>query len=251
MPPENSPSDLPELLLNAYACYRGLAASAGNGYDADQGLAGKLVYVGELDGQGRAAMIAGNVAGCASLAATANPEAQRQAVRDGVSDFLVTSLDEALRILKNEIRKHSMVSVCVAASPGAIEEEMLERGIQPDFLFAGLPDEQRRLTNFGDRANVIQFNEPEAELALVNWRVAEAPAKWMPRLDAIALEYLPPNSWQRRWIRSSPRYLGRSASNHRVLYCDPVAAQEIVQQFAKAMREGQIGTEVTFRPRER
>ena len=34
-------------------------------------------------------------------------------MRDGVIDFLVTSLDEALRILKNEMRKRTAVAVCV------------------------------------------------------------------------------------------------------------------------------------------
>ena len=76
-------------------------------------------------------MVAGNIAGAASLAATADPVAQKQAIREGVVNFLVTSLDEALRILKNEIRKRETVAVCVAASPQAVAAEMLERGVLP------------------------------------------------------------------------------------------------------------------------
>ena len=63
---------------------------------------------------GRALLLAGNIAGAASLAVTADAAAQKQSIRDGVADFLVNSLDEALRILKNEVRKREPVAVCVA-----------------------------------------------------------------------------------------------------------------------------------------
>ena len=53
-------------------------------------------------------------AGAATLTASASAEAGKQAMREGVVDFLVTTLDEALRILKNEVRKHETVAVCVA-----------------------------------------------------------------------------------------------------------------------------------------
>src|SRR5947208_3583525 len=87
-------------------------------------LGGRLLYAGELDDDGRALIAAANIAGAASLCATANQEAQKQAVRDGIADFLVTSLDEALRILKNEIRKHAPVAVCIGAAPAIIEPQM-------------------------------------------------------------------------------------------------------------------------------
>ena len=100
-------------------------------------LGGKLLYAGELDGSGRVLVVAGNVAGAASLAATAIQRAQKQAIRDGVVDFLVNSLDEALRILKNEIRKRETVAVCMGAAPEAVEREMPERGVLPRSVAAG------------------------------------------------------------------------------------------------------------------
>src|SRR6202021_1354622 len=95
---------------------------------AEAGLGGRLLYVGELNTHSRLLMAAANIAGAASLAATADPAAGKQATRDGIADFLVTDLDEAHRILKNQIRKREPVAVCVASSPESIEEEMLERG---------------------------------------------------------------------------------------------------------------------------
>ena len=89
--------------------------------ELEPGLGGKLLYAGLLDEVGRNLVVAANIAGAATLAASPDPAAQKQAVRDGVVDFLVTSLDEALRILKNEIRKHETVAVCVAAAPDDLQ----------------------------------------------------------------------------------------------------------------------------------
>ena len=80
-------------------------------------------------------MVAGNIAGAAIAGSDCGDQTrQKQAIRDGVVDFLVTSLDEALRILKNEIRKGETVAVCVGAAPKTVEQEMLERGVAPDLL---------------------------------------------------------------------------------------------------------------------
>src|SRR5438067_12822783 len=89
--------------------------------DSEADLGGKLLYAGELDDDGRALIAAANIGGAASLCATANAREQKQAVRDGIVDFLVTSLDEALRILKNEIRKRTTVAVCIGAPTAEIE----------------------------------------------------------------------------------------------------------------------------------
>ena len=85
---------------------------------------------------------------------------------------------------------------------------------------------------------------PDAELALLQWQVAESPARWMGKLDAIALDCLQPDSWAHRWIRMYPRYCGRSAQARRALYCDLELARHIVDIFTAAVRNGAVGTEV-------
>ena len=97
-------------------------------------LGGKLLYAGELNEVGRILAIAGNISGAATLAVSAQAATLRQAMHAGVIDFLVNSLDEALRILKNEIRKHEPVSVVVSLAPQAIAQQMLDRGVLPDLL---------------------------------------------------------------------------------------------------------------------
>ena len=75
-------------MLRAYSCYRSLIDAAGTNLLPDPAFGGKLLYAGELDEEGRAITISANVAGCATLAATADPADQKRAVREGTVDFL-------------------------------------------------------------------------------------------------------------------------------------------------------------------
>ncbi len=207
-------------------------------------LGGNLLYAGELDSHGRAMVIAGNVSGCATLAATAEPTAQKLVIRDGVVDFVVTSLDEALRVLKNEIRKRATVAVCVSEAPSTVEREMIERGVLPDLVFAGVPCEGRSMPHFGVGSREIRCAEPASSRAVVTWQVAHAPARWMAKLDEIALDCLASDWRAQRWIRLSPRYCGRMAQAQRTLYCDPESAEKIIAAFTAKVRAGEIEIEV-------
>jgi urocanate hydratase len=199
--------------------------------EQEPSLGGKLLYVGELGPHGRALLVAGNIAGAASLAATADVAVQKQSIREGVADFLVNSLGEALRILKNEIRKRETVAVCVAAAPAAVELEMLERGVLPDLL------------------PPIEIPDVENGQVLISWRVAAAPAQWLPKLDRIALDCLnelpnPESAAVRRWLRLAPRYLGRLAQGLRLLHCEPGVAKRFVARAGEAVQRGEIAVEV-------
>jgi hypothetical protein len=184
-------------------------------------LGGNLLYAGELDEDGRALIVAANIAGAASLCATADQQQQKQAIRDGIVDFLVTSLDEALRILKNEIRKRAPVAVCIAAPGTEVEAQMAERGVLPDLW----------------RAGVMQQDSPmHADVALVSWAVSAAPAQWMPKLDAFALMCLDAGAGSaRRWLRMAPRYLGRLAQSFHLVLAD--------RAFATRFMEGAVSLE--------
>lgn len=218
---------------------------AESGEDAESNLGGRLLYVGELDGRSRATVIAGNVAGCATLAVAADAVSQKMAMRDGVVDFVVTSLDEALRIFKNEIRKRNAVAVSVTGEADAVEREMLERGVVPDLLFAGVRSETRKISHFGSGEGEIYLDPPGAGEACVSWRVEQAPAQWMQRLDAIAMDCLAGDGPAARWIRLAPRYLGRVAQAQRALYCDRDDGHEIVRRFGDAVRSSAIGVKVS------
>lgn len=250
MVPDPAPANTDSLQLEAFCLYRALMrdaarASAGE-LDAEPNVGGRLLYVGELDGRSRAMVIAGNVAGCATLAVAEDSLVQKQAMRDGVVDFVVTSLDEALRIFKNEIRKRNAVAVSVTAEPDAVEREMLARGVLPDLLFAGLRGETRRVFHFGPGEREIRPDKPDASSAWITWQVEVAPAQTMQRLDAIAIECLGEDRQAARWIRVGPRYFGRGAQAQRALYCDVLPANEIVRRFGDAVGSGAIGTKVSM-----
>lgn len=203
---------------SAELVYRAYAALADTfPFDADFGLGGKLLYAGEIGGQSRDLLLAANIAGAASLAASADPAAQREAIRDGVVDFSVTSLEEALRILKNEIRKRQPVSVAVAADPQRLVGQMLDRGVLPDILPSAVDDGMARFVAQGARQisdSAVDMGEfvPESGFGFVSWSVDREFNRWMPTLDACARGVIPAEDHlRRRWLRLAPRYLGRGA----------------------------------------
>ncbi len=210
--------------------------------DPESGLGGKLFYAGEMDDEGRALVVAANIAGAATLVASADLAAQKQAIRDAIADFLVTSLDEALRILKNQLRKRETVSVCVVMSPAAMEREMKERGVDPTCCAATFPS---RLSI--KRSSYQEGEYDETDLigipAFVIWRVDSARHKDLAVLDAIALECLDANDWKaRRWLRLAPRYLGRLAQDLRLLSTH----REFAARFSTRLREQVDRGEIAF-----
>ena len=203
--------------LRVLSFYARLTSAAGAG-ETEPELGGKLLYAGELDEDGRPLIVASNIAGAASLCATADEHMQKQGVRDGIVDFLVTSLDEALRILKNEIRKQAPVAVCIGAAPAEIESQMAERGVKPDIL----------------RPKDDLEGSVSDDTALVSWSVSRAPAQWMPKLDAFAIECgadLP--SGTRQWLRMSPRYMGRLAQSFHLVLADRTFATRFIEGAPK------------------
>jgi urocanate hydratase len=242
-------SELPpayDFALQVERLYKALIlhADADSGRIPEPDLGGKLLYAGEL-AQGRALVVAGNIAGAATLAASTDAAAQKQSVREGVVDFLVTSLDEALRILKNELRKRETVAVCVAVAPSAVAREMLERGVLPDLLAADATDRAECEAFLSQGARRIERFDAEENQTLLTWRVAAAPAQWLPKVDAIALNCLSPADLPaRRWLRLAPRYLGRLAQGMRLLRCAAPTALEFRSRVRTAMDRGEIGVPV-------
>jgi urocanate hydratase len=217
-----------------------------------RGLGGKLFYAGDLDGVGSALVVAGNIAGAATLTATADIATQKQAIRDGVIDFLVTSLDEALRILKNEIRKGETVAVCVSQSPEEVEYEMVERGVLPDLLPPGVLDAPKFQAFLDLGARQIEPVAAKKGQIVLTWSVASGQAHWLPRLDVLAEECLGCSQsrevWSaRRWLRLAPRYLGRMAQGMRLLRCQACTAQWFVERVRERVENCEVVVPVEIR----
>ena len=97
-------------------------------------LAGKLIVSGGMGGMGGAQPLAASMAGAAFLGIDVDPERIKKRLKTGYCDFMVTTLDEALRILKNAVRKKENVSVGLVGNCADIIPELAERGVVPDIL---------------------------------------------------------------------------------------------------------------------
>jgi urocanate hydratase len=97
-------------------------------------LAGKLVVSGGMGGMSGAQPLAATMAGACYLGIEVDPERIKKRLRTGYCDFMVNSLDEALRILKNAVRKKENISVGLVGNCGDIIPDLAERGVVPDIL---------------------------------------------------------------------------------------------------------------------
>ncbi len=97
-------------------------------------LSGKLVVTGGMGGMGGAQPLAATMNGVAFLGIDVDPERIKRRVKTGYCDVMVTSLDEALRILKNAVRKREATSVGLLGNCADLIPELAKRGVVPDIL---------------------------------------------------------------------------------------------------------------------
>jgi Urocanase Rossmann-like domain len=202
-----------------------------------------LVYIG-LDRSGIALAIAANIAGATSLGVEPELVRAKVSIRSGACDFLVNTLDEALRILKNEIRKKKAVAVVlVGALPGVVGE-MVERGVQPDVVAGDAPGMETLIVRGARRLGAA----PGGGVA-VAWRVEREPLRWLPTVDRVAAGGLDPASAEtaarRRWLEAAPRYLGRELAGQRYLRMSATEAEAFVATVRREVESGGIAVAVT------
>ncbi len=97
-------------------------------------LAGRLVASGGLGGMGGAQPLAATMNGACFLGVEADPERIKRRVKTGYCDIMVNDLDEALRILKEALRKKEALSVGLVGNCAEVIPALAERGVVPDLL---------------------------------------------------------------------------------------------------------------------
>lgn len=203
-------------------------------------LGGLLLFHGPLDSMGIATVMAANVFGAASLGIEADASVAKLALRAGVCDFVVNSLDEALRVLKNEVRRQREVSVLVAGEVDATIEEIIARGVEPDILDVSVP----ALIERGARMLPPIAANTFAETLPVAWGVQREQVRWLPLLDRLAVKILgeegATQSWRIRWLEVSPRYLGRAYAAQRYVGMTATEANRFFAAVATAVQAGEI-----------
>jgi urocanate hydratase len=112
--------------------YETFAAAARKHFGGD--LAGKLVVSGGMGGMGGAQPLAATMNGGAYLGVEVDPERIKRRVKTGYCDVMVNDLDEALRIVKNGVRKREAASVGLVGNCADVIPELARRGVVPDLL---------------------------------------------------------------------------------------------------------------------
>lgn len=175
-------------------------------------LGGRMLLVDGLADEGDALLIAASIAGAASLVLEARSEAVRYCVRNGIVDFAVRTLDEALRILKNEIRKQQPVAVLLESEPTGVLAEMVERGAQPDIIRWITPDgDVEILKKRGAHVAPAARDAAPRCAGNVCWSAGEGGGAVLRQMDLVAAGLLPQDDAERQnWIARAPRYLPRA-----------------------------------------
>ncbi len=112
--------------------YEAFAAAGRKHFSGD--LAGRLIVTGGMGGMGGAQPLAATMNGGAMLCVEVDPERIKRRVKSGYCDVMVNSLDEALRLLKNAVRKREAASVGLVGNCADVIPELARRGVVPDLL---------------------------------------------------------------------------------------------------------------------
>ncbi len=232
--------DVPDV----YAHFSALVALAKEHFNGELG--GRLLLYGQLDSDGAAVALAANIAGGATLGVDADSDRLRQGIRHGFCDFLVNNLDEALRILKNEVRKKLPVSVCLEGDLALTLQEAVVRGLQPDLL--ALHEQTDVARTLIERGAIAIDSELHSNISLtaITWSAESAPALWLPKVDALAARVLPDADPRSRWLKFAPRYLGRAMAGQHYLQMSAGEADQLSILLIEAMASGAIGTKITI-----
>ncbi|WP_103931875.1 hypothetical protein [Bryocella elongata] len=187
--------------------------------------AGALVFSCGAEAPRSGLAPAASIAGATSLLVAEDGHEIKKTLRRGEIDFVVNTLDEAIRTLKNEVRKKRPLSVALIGDVDATLAEMIERGIKPDVFLAGdaYPAAAQALIDSGvPRLNVVQSSaEPSAPAETAHGEqlhelfiATKTPTK-LREADERILRMLPKDETaRRRWIERASHYL-RSASEGR------------------------------------
>jgi hypothetical protein len=128
---------------------------------------------------------------------------------------MVNSLDEALRVLKNEIRKKTPISVGLLGELTTVVKEAVDRGVQPDYVVAGTSLASESLFDVFLKRGAVNLTQASAQVKRVqpaDLVVAYAATTSILRgferavttvLDGAAASRL-------KWADSSPRYFRRT-----------------------------------------
>ena len=177
-------------------------------------LGGKLIAGTGMSGPNAAFPLAATMNGAAFLGIEDDSAIIKRCVKTGYCDVMVNDLDEALRILKNSVRKHEAASVGLIGSPAGVISEMASRGVVPDLLADSAASQDveapRRLqdgTSALQALGSIVLSPFVASNASdsIHWVALSGEASDIQRIDRLLLEFFPDDEPLSGWIRTLKR----------------------------------------------
>lgn len=150
-----------------------------------------LILIENLDRETAATAMAAVIAGAGALGLTDEAATARELMRLGCCDYVVTSLNEALRILKNSLRQGKAVGVALVCAKQATLQEMSERGVLAQFsvsspIVSPLPLISKTCVDFAERRAMDAALSMQADDRTKRWLQA-APlffsrdlTRWVP-----------------------------------------------------------------------
>jgi urocanate hydratase len=97
-------------------------------------LYGRFLLTGGMGGMGGAQPLAATFAGAASITVEIDPKRIEKRIHDGYCDKLVDNLDEALRIIDENVAAKKAISLGLVGNTAEILPELLKRGRIPDVV---------------------------------------------------------------------------------------------------------------------
>lgn len=239
------------------AVYRGYLRIQANAAErfhnrAADNLAGRLVLCADFGLEGAEMALASTIAGGAFLGIDPSSNHLRAAVRNGSCDFMVNSLDESLRVLKNELRKQTALSVGLLGLPSEIFPALVERGVQPDLIAetssgqgansAAIPRQAwLQLMERGAWNIPAQAPDDRRPGALVEVVWTAANAADIRHLDEIALALLPAEDpVRRRWLLQASACFRRQLPLQRVLGLHQQELTALLSRFQDEASAGKL-----------
>lgn len=192
-----------------------------------------------------------SISGGTTLAIDSDAAAMKSAMRTGYVDFVVNTLDEALRTLKNEIRQKRPLSVGLISSVEATLVEMVERGLQPDLQLVHISTDMNKvmtdphvriLCARGMPQRILSdvvddLERPDRPMFILNRKrhyeyffpVRDATS--LGRIDETLLAALHSgDNARRRWLERVPKYLRKARSAGRWTWLSDEELEVLAEQ---------------------
>jgi urocanate hydratase len=219
--------------------------------DVAESLAGLLLTCVGFDREGGETALAMAISGGTFLGIDPSTEHLKTAVRNGSCDFMVNTLDESLRVLKNELRKKKALSVGLLGEAAAILPAMVERGVQPDLVTdIGASKREPALLTFVERGAIDVDADATHRCDASDFLEAVWTATSLAdlrRMDELAVRQLPADDLIRhRWLQHAPAYFHRHRPLQRVLGMRQEELDRLRDAFQKAISAGEIQPSVTL-----